>query len=97
LRAVIDANPVPGRPVSTGVGLANIRNRLRQAYGENHLFETRSEAGGGFTVMIEIPFIREDAAQPQSRSAPAAVSAAVGTSDNVIAITPPQRNFGTPA
>ncbi|MBA3864360.1 MAG: sensor histidine kinase [Erythrobacter sp.] len=97
LRAVIDANPVPGRPVSTGVGLANIRNRLRQAYGENHLFETRSEAGGGFTVMIEIPFIRQDAAQPQSRSAPAAVSAAAGTSDNVIAITPPQRNFGTPA
>ncbi|MBU2589029.1 MAG: histidine kinase [Alphaproteobacteria bacterium] len=99
LRAVMDANPVPGRPVSTGVGLANIRNRLMQAYGENHLFETRSEAGGGFTVLIEIPFIREDVAQPQaqSRAAPAAVPAASGATDNIIPITPPQRNFGTPA
>jgi sensor histidine kinase YesM len=42
--------------VSTGVGLANIRNRLRQAYGDNHIFETRSTPGGGFTVFIEIPF-----------------------------------------
>src|SRR3546814_3771661 len=41
---------------STGVGLANIRGRLRQAYGENHRFETRSTPGGGFTVLIEIPF-----------------------------------------
>ncbi|MEO1730171.1 MAG: histidine kinase [Pseudomonadota bacterium] len=44
-------------PTSTGVGLANIRNRLVQAYGTNHLFETRSQPGGGFTVLIEIPFI----------------------------------------
>ncbi len=43
-------------PVSTGVGIANIRNRLAQAYGEDHLFETRSPPGGGFTVLIEIPF-----------------------------------------
>ena len=44
---------------STGVGLANIRNRLAQAYGENHLFEIRSPVQGGFTVIIEIPFERE--------------------------------------
>lgn len=52
-----------GKPVSTGVGIANIRNRLMQAYGDSHLFETRSEPGGGFTVLIEIPFIptREEA------------------------------------
>ena len=48
----------PGRPVSTGVGLANIRNRLAQAYGSAQLFETRSEPGGGFTVLIEIPYVR---------------------------------------
>ena len=41
---------------STGVGLANIRDRLTQAYGESHVFETRSPAQGGFTVVIEIPF-----------------------------------------
>ena len=46
----------PGKPVSTGVGLANIRDRLAQAYGEDHLFEIRTPADGGFTVVIEIPF-----------------------------------------
>ncbi len=54
----------PGsRLVSTGVGLANIRNRLAQAYGDSHVFEARSQAGGGFTVLIEIPFdsAREEA------------------------------------
>jgi signal transduction histidine kinase len=41
---------------STGVGLANIRDRLAQAYGENHRFEIRTPADGGFTVIIEIPY-----------------------------------------
>ncbi len=41
---------------STGVGLGNIRNRLMQGYGEDHLFETSSQPGGGFTVVIEIPY-----------------------------------------
>lgn len=44
------------RTVSTGVGLANIRNRLAQAYGDEHRFETHSEPGGGFSVFIEIPY-----------------------------------------
>ncbi len=40
---------------STGVGLANTRDRLVQAYGADHRFET--EAGpDGFTVTIELPF-----------------------------------------
>jgi sensor histidine kinase YesM len=47
-----------GRPVSTGVGLANIRDRLAQAYGEDHLFEIRTPADGGFTVVIELPYER---------------------------------------
>jgi two-component system, LytTR family, sensor kinase len=41
---------------STGVGLANIRDRLAQAYGENHRFETQSDIAGGFRVFIEIPY-----------------------------------------
>ncbi|MCB2078986.1 MAG: histidine kinase, partial [Novosphingobium sp.] len=45
-----------GEPVSTGVGLANIRDRLAQAYGENHRFETVEPPEGGFAVIIEIPF-----------------------------------------
>jgi sensor histidine kinase YesM len=44
------------RSLSTGVGLANIRDRLAQAYGENHRFETSSDAPGGFRVFIEIPY-----------------------------------------
>lgn len=50
-----------GKPVSTGVGLANIRDRLAQAYGEDHLFEIRTPSDGGFTVVIEVPY---ETAQP---------------------------------
>jgi signal transduction histidine kinase len=41
---------------STGVGLANIRDRLSQAYGSAHRFETKQNDRGGFSVIIEIPF-----------------------------------------
>lgn len=54
-----DSLPSSASPDSTGVGLANIRDRLAQAYGNDHLFEIRSPARGGFTVIIEIPFERE--------------------------------------
>ena len=53
---------------STGVGLANIRDRLAQAYGEDHLFEIRNPADGGFTVVIELPF---ESAEPDAIPAPA--------------------------
>ncbi|WP_380873530.1 sensor histidine kinase [Sphingomonas sp. DBB INV C78] len=45
---------------STGVGLANIRDRLAQAYGADHRFEIQGERGAGFGVMIEIPFTTEE-------------------------------------
>ncbi|NBB25151.1 sensor histidine kinase [Porphyrobacter sp. SLTP] len=89
--------PVPGRPVSTGVGLANIRNRLAQAYGDTHLFETRSEAGGGFTVLIEIPFTRADVPEPVAAGSGASGPSAVAGGDNIIPLNPPQRTIGTPA
>jgi sensor histidine kinase YesM len=44
---------------STGVGLANIRDRLAQAYGPNHRFETDTNRNGGFSVIIEIPYQTE--------------------------------------
>jgi len=84
------APPAPGRPVSTGVGLANIRNRLAQAYGDNHLFETRSEAGGGFTVLIEIPFTRADRAGEVAAPAAPDIGAAAGGSDNIVPLNPPK-------
>ncbi|QZD90876.1 histidine kinase [Qipengyuania aurantiaca] len=48
---------------STGVGLANIRDRLAQAYGDDHRFEIRSPESGGFTVLIEIPHEFADEAE----------------------------------
>src|SRR3954470_6500375 len=47
---------------STGVGLANIRDRLSQAYGGAHRFETKKNDRGGFSVIIEIPYETGDKA-----------------------------------
>ena len=56
---VADSGPgQSGGPVaapSTGVGLANIQDRLAQAYGPAHGFSTRTNEHGGFSVIIEIP------------------------------------------
>jgi LytS/YehU family sensor histidine kinase len=56
---VADSGPGPGgAPIdaqSTGVGLANIQDRLVQAYGPAHGFSTRTNEHGGFSVIIEIP------------------------------------------
>ena len=45
----------PSSHFSTGVGLANIKDRLAQAYGAGHGFTTRSNDHGGFSVIIDIP------------------------------------------
>lgn len=50
-------NEGAARPVqSTGVGLANIRDRLAQAYGADHRLDIQSNPQGGFSVTIEIPY-----------------------------------------
>ncbi len=46
--------------LSTGVGLANIRERLVQAFGPDHRFVTGANPNGGFRVEIEIPFQFEE-------------------------------------
>jgi signal transduction histidine kinase len=61
LIAVSDTGPglieAKARPtLSTGVGLANIKERLAQSFGADHRFETQSNSGEGFGVEIEIPF-----------------------------------------
>ncbi|URW77030.1 histidine kinase [Sphingomonas donggukensis] len=66
--AVSDTGPGliggPRRPtLSTGVGLTNIRERLAQAYGPEHRFETQARPGDGFAVEIEIPFQLEEPAR----------------------------------
>ena len=47
--------------LSTGVGLANIRERLVQAYGPDQSFTTRSTPAGGFSVHLEFPYQLDDA------------------------------------
>ena len=70
-------NPDMSMPtVSTGVGLANIRDRLAQAYGDRHRFETRNAPGGGFTVTIDIPFnVARPVADAAAEKAKAAITA----------------------
>jgi len=46
--------------LSTGVGIANIRERLAQAYGPDHSFTIRAMPTGGFGVEIEIPYQLEE-------------------------------------
>ena len=65
LIAVSDTGPglieAKARPtLSTGVGLANIRERLAQSFGADHRFEAQSNPGHGFSVEIEIPFQIEE-------------------------------------
>ncbi|MEO6114295.1 MAG: histidine kinase [Sphingomicrobium sp.] len=56
---VADSGPGHGgAPIdaqSTGLGLANIQDRLVQAYGPAHGYATRANERGGFSVIIEIP------------------------------------------
>ena len=77
--------------VSTGVGLANIRDRLAQAYGEDHLFDIRTPPEGGFTVVIELPYERE--AAPEAASDTPAKPAALPT----VTAPPEQRPMGLDA
>ena len=55
---------------STNVGLANIKSRLAQAYGEEHRFEITSNPSGGFSVYIEIPFLAAQSEPPIEKPAP---------------------------
>ena len=66
----------PGN-VSTGLGLANIRDRLGQAYGENQRFMITSGDEGGLVVTIELPFEAREPASPPARSVHPALNPAV--------------------
>ena len=44
----------------TGVGLPNIRDRLAQAYGDDHRFELEPNDPNGLIVLIDIPFTTSD-------------------------------------
>jgi len=75
-----------GRTVSTGVGLANIRDRLQQAYGEDHRFEIRNPPEGGFTVIIEIPYEAASPRETQSVERPTLAPAALASETPALSI-----------
>jgi two-component system LytT family sensor kinase len=77
--------------VSTGVGLANIRDRLAQAYGEEHRFQIDNPPEGGFTVTIELPF------EPYRDIEGARAAAEKPTAAISVTNTPGQRALGTNA
>jgi two-component system LytT family sensor kinase len=79
------------RAISTGVGLANIRDRLAQAYGEDHRFQIDNPPEGGFTVTIEIPY--ELYHDPEAARAEAEKPTAANSVTNL----PGQRAMGTNA
>ncbi len=47
---------IPDPMTSTGVGMNNIRDRLAQAYGDDQRFDHYVRAGGGFEVVVELPY-----------------------------------------
>ncbi|MBB4614715.1 sensor histidine kinase [Novosphingobium taihuense] len=64
---------------STGIGLANIRDRLVQAYGENQRFDISNRPEGGFQVVLELPFeAKPDAVQASPARRPIGVGFGVG-------------------
>jgi signal transduction histidine kinase len=54
---------VPAEAGGTGVGLANIRERLAQSYGADHRFELADNEPHGLIVLIDVPFQTDAAPQ----------------------------------
>jgi signal transduction histidine kinase len=57
-----------GAPAGEGVGLRNSRERLRSLYGDAYRFDAAPQPGGGYRVLIELPFhttpVDTDGARP---------------------------------
>jgi LytS/YehU family sensor histidine kinase len=49
------AGQPPGGFTREGIGLANTRERLRELYGDRHLFELANHLAGGLEVRLSIP------------------------------------------
>jgi signal transduction histidine kinase len=55
VQLVISDNGLGAHEIKEGIGIGNARQRLRQLYGENHLFTIEAKPNLGFTVRIEVP------------------------------------------
>jgi signal transduction histidine kinase len=68
----------PDPKLSTGVGMANTRERLLQAYGDEQRFDSYTRSGGGFEVVIEFPYQTENSGgETKAIGAPAAAGVGV--------------------
>jgi two-component system, LytTR family, sensor kinase len=73
--------PGPQDPkLSTGVGMVNTRERLIQAYGDEHRFDNYARSGGGFEVVIEFPY--------QTKQKSGAETQAIGAPDKPAQLAP---------
>ncbi len=63
--------PSETAPSGTGVGLANIRERLVQSYGADHRFELADNEPHGLIVLIDMPY-QTDAQVPLAATSPLA-------------------------
>lgn len=79
---------------STGVGLANIAERLAQAYGSDHRFEIVTPPEGGFTVVIELPLERDQPPETLREALKPSLSTPVSDLSGTTGLSPA---IGTPA
>lgn len=76
---------LPDPKLSTGVGMANTRERLLQAYGDDQRFDSYTRSGGGFEVVIEFPYQTENSGGETKAIEAPAVTAGVGVQGAVTA------------
>jgi ligand-binding sensor protein len=61
LREIMKRSSLSGKGHTTGIGIANVNERLKHYYGADHGLEIISQWGKGTTVRISIPRITEEA------------------------------------
>ena len=76
---------IPDPKLSTGVGMANTRERLLQAYGDEQRFDSYTRSGGGFEVVIEFPYQTNNSGGETKAIEAPAVTAGVGVQGAVTA------------
>lgn len=76
---------IPDPKLSTGVGMANTRERLLQAYGDEQRFDSYTRSGGGFEVVIEFPYQTSNSGGETKAIEAPAVTAGVGVQGAVTA------------
>ncbi len=56
--------------ISGGIGLSTTRDRLQLFYGDSHAFEAGNRPGGGFAVVVRVPFREQSTVLPDAGAVP---------------------------